>query len=188
MIGQIWNLICKEKNSKPIADSPPVKIVPQETGMKTLNESTKQNIMEQLKIDEGVKYEIYLDHLGLPTFGIGHLILASDPEYKKPVGTKISKERVDQAFTDDLRVAVDECCALYTRRQFFAWPATVQEILVNMMFNMGRTRLAGFVKFRAALEKGDWIGAAREGRDSLWYRQVTNRAERLMRRLERISG
>ena len=31
-------------------------------------------LREQLKIDEGVKYEIYKDHLGYPTFGIGHLI------------------------------------------------------------------------------------------------------------------
>ena len=27
-----------------------------------------------LELDEGVKHEIYLDHLGLPTFGIGHLV------------------------------------------------------------------------------------------------------------------
>lgn len=31
-------------------------------------------LREELKIDEGVKYEIYLDHLDLPTFGIGHLV------------------------------------------------------------------------------------------------------------------
>ena len=31
-------------------------------------------LREELKIDEGCKYEVYLDHLGLPTFGIGHLI------------------------------------------------------------------------------------------------------------------
>ena len=38
------------------------------------------NLREQLKIDEGVKYEIYLDHLDLPTFGIGHLVLDSLPD------------------------------------------------------------------------------------------------------------
>ena len=42
------------------------------------------NLREQLKIDEGVKYEIYLDHLDLPTFGIGHLVLDSDPDYLTP--------------------------------------------------------------------------------------------------------
>ena len=38
-------------------------------------------VYEQLKIDEGVEYEIYLDHLGYPTFGVGHLVLETDPEH-----------------------------------------------------------------------------------------------------------
>ena len=55
-----------------------------------------------------------------------------------------------------------------------------------MMFNMGRTRLTKFRKHNAALQEGDWKTAAIEGRDSRWYRQVTNRAERLMKRLEEV--
>jgi hypothetical protein len=55
-----------------------------------------------------------------------------------------------------------------------------------MMFNLGRTRLSKFVKMKAALMKRDWRRAAEEGRNSLWYRQVTNRAERLMSRLEGV--
>ena len=51
-------------------------------------------LREQLEIDEGVKYEIYKDHLGYTTCGIGHLILESDPEHGEPVGTAISEERV----------------------------------------------------------------------------------------------
>jgi hypothetical protein len=55
-----------------------------------------------------------------------------------------------------------------------------------MMFNMGRTRLSKFKKFNAALLKGDWAEAAVEGRDSRWHKQVTNRAERLMVRMEEV--
>jgi GH24 family phage-related lysozyme (muramidase) len=55
-----------------------------------------------------------------------------------------------------------------------------------MMFNMGRTRLSKFKKMNAALLKGDWKEAAKEGRDSKWHKQVTNRAERLMVRLEKV--
>ena len=40
----------------------------------------RENIYNQLKIDEGVVYEVYKDHLGYPTFGVGHLVKASDPE------------------------------------------------------------------------------------------------------------
>jgi hypothetical protein len=46
--------------------------------------------------------------------------------------------------------------------------------------------LSGFKKFNAALLEGDWKTAAVEGRDSKWYRQVTNRAERLMSRMEEV--
>ena len=66
------------------------------------------------------------------------------------------------------------------------WPEEVQQIVVNMMFNMGRPRLSKFKNFRAAMEDRDWKRAAVEGRDSLWYRQVTNRAERLMTRMEKV--
>lgn len=145
----------------------------------------KERVFEQLKIDEGVKYEIYKDHLGYPTFGVGHLIVKDDPEYGEPEGTEISEDRVWEAFEKDLHIAECECVALYNNK-FMTWPDEVQEILVNMMFNMGRTRLSKFKNFRSALEERDWKRAAVEGRDSLWYRQVTNRAERLMARLETV--
>ena len=46
-----------------------------------------EQLREQLKIDEGCVYKIYTDHLGYPTFGIGHLIIESDPENGQAVGT-----------------------------------------------------------------------------------------------------
>lgn len=144
----------------------------------------RESVYEQLKIDEGVVYEVYHDHLGLPTFGVGHLVLESDPEHGKPLGTPVSEDRVKDCFEKDLDTAISECKVLYT--QFEDWPGEVQEILVNMMFNMGRTRLSGFKNFKKALEAEDWSKAAVEGRDSKWYRQVTNRAERLMSRLENV--
>jgi hypothetical protein len=51
---------------------------------------------------------------------------------------------------------------------------------------MGRTRLSKFKKMNVALLEGDWVTAAVEGRDSRWHKQVTNRAERLMVRLESV--
>ena len=146
----------------------------------------REAVFEQLKIDEGVVYEVYKDHLGYETFGVGHLVLESDPEYGKPVGTPVSEDRVRECFERDLDLAISECNALYGDSTFEGWPDEVQQILVNMMFNMGRTRLGGFKNFRKALEAEDWKQAAVEGRDSKWYRQVTNRAERLMERLEKV--
>lgn len=144
----------------------------------------RSRVYEQLKVDEGVVYEIYEDHLGYKTFGVGHLVVETDPEFGKPVGTKVPNFRVLECFESDLDVAISECKFLYGEVTWAEFPSEVQEILVNMMFNLGRPRLSKFKKMNAALLNRDWKTAAVEGRDSLWYRQVTNRAERLMTRLE----
>ena len=146
----------------------------------------REAVFETLKVDEGVVYEIYKDHLGYPTFGVGHLVLDSDPEHGQEVGTPVSEDRVKECFEKDLDTAISECVELYGARFVDDWPDEVQQVLVNMMFNMGRTRLSKFKNFKAALDAKDWKKAAVEGRDSLWYKQVTNRAERLMKRLEAI--
>ena len=93
-----------------------------------------------------------------------------------------------QCFRDDTHTAIRECYVLYGESYFEDFPDEVQEILVNMMFNLGRPRLSKFKKMNAALKKEDWKEAAKEGRDSRWYRQVTNRAERLMTTLENVES
>ena len=144
--------------------------------------------LEQLRLeieaDEGCKYEIYLDHLGLPTCGIGHLIVEGDEEYGQEVGTEVSKERVAELFESDVQVTLDECERLYSG--FSELPEEVQHILANMMFNMGRPRLSGFKKFNAAIAAGEWEEAAEEMIDSRWYRQVQNRADRLVTRMRAV--
>ena len=50
-------------------------------------------LQDEIEADEGLKLEVYLDHLNLPTMGIGHLIKKDDPEHGQPVGTKISYDR-----------------------------------------------------------------------------------------------
>ena len=51
-------------------------------------------LREELERDEGCIYEVYLDHLGYATFGIGHLITAHDKEQGWSVGTDVDEERV----------------------------------------------------------------------------------------------
>jgi lysozyme len=143
-----------------------------------------EQLKETLKIDEGVVYEIYSDHLGYPTFGIGHLVLEGDEEHGKSLGTPVSEARVDDCFEKDVEYVLNDCKILH--EDFDNYPEEVKQIIANMMFNMGRTRLTKFRKHNAALQEGDWKTAAIEGRDSRWYKQVTNRAERLMKRLEEV--
>ena len=141
-------------------------------------------LREELKVDEGVKYEIYLDHLGLPTFGIGHLILESDPEHGQPVGTPISEDRVNECFASDTNTMLKECNILFP--DFKTLPEEVQLIIANMMFNMGRPRLSKFKNFIKNINLANWQGAADEMIDSRWYKQVTSRADRLVNRMRSI--
>ena len=142
-------------------------------------------LREEIAIDEGVKYEIYLDHLGLPTFGIGHLVRDDDPESGEPVGTAVSEDRVNECFDKDVEIVIDDCRQLY--EDFDDLPSEAQLIIANMMFNMGRPRLSQFKGMKRGVDARDWNAAADEMVDSRWYRQVTNRADRLVERMRAIA-
>ena len=143
-------------------------------------------LREELAEDEGCKYEIYLDHLGLPTFGIGHLITKNDPEYGKDVGTVIEQSRVQSAFNLDIAVTIEDCHRLY--KDFTDLPEEVQLIIANMMFNLGYPRLSKFKGMKAGVDARSWSSAADEMVDSRWYTQVPNRARRLVDRMRQIEN
>ena len=134
-------------------------------------------LREQLKIDEGVKYEIYKDHLGYPTFGIGHLITENDPEHGEPNGKEISEDRVNEVFATDVAKFVSESKILFPDLDDL--PDVAQQVIVNMAFNMGRPRLSKFKNFIAGVNDRDWTRAAEEMMDSRWATQVGDRAIRL---------
>lgn len=144
-----------------------------------------EKLRQELARDEGIVYEIYLDHLYLPTFGLGHLVRPSDPEYGQPVGTPVSEERVNECFTQDVQATLDDCEILYP--DFAELPDEAQLVIANMMFNMGRPRLSQFKGMKAGVDARDWNRAADEMVDSRWYKQVTNRAERLVSRMRALA-
>ena len=144
----------------------------------------RQRLYEEIKADEGEILKVYEDHQGYATIGIGHLVTAKDEEFGKPAGTPITAKRSRELFDTDVQCAIEDCERLFG--QWHNWPEEVHLILVNMAFNLGATRLAKFKNMHNMLSQGKWKEAAVEGRDSLWYRQVTNRAERLMTRLENV--
>ena len=145
----------------------------------------KDKLREEIAEDEGCKYEVYLDHLGLPTCGIGHLITEADEEYGKPGGTVVEQDRVQNLFALDMAVTIDECKVLYP--DFEDLPEEVQHIIANMCFNMGRPRLSKFKMMQAAVNARDWNEAAEQMIDSKWYTQVPNRARRLVDRMRALA-
>ena len=146
-----------------------------------MKSTTIDQLRQELASDEGCKYEIYLDHLNLPTFGIGHLIRKDDKEYGMPVGTVIEQERVDNVFKLDIAVTLDDCHRLY--EDWNDLPEECQLIIANMMFNLGYPRLSKFKDMKAAVDERSWGSAADAMVDSRWYTQVPNRARRLVNRM-----
>ena len=143
-----------------------------------------EKLREEIEYDEGNVKSIYLDHLHLPTFGIGHLVRESDPEYGWEVGTPVSDDRCAEAFNEDIKTVVSDCYKLYP--DFDDLPEEAQRIIANMCFNLGYPRLSKFKGMKRGVDARDWNAAADEMVDSRWYRQVTNREDRLVERMRNI--
>ena len=143
-------------------------------------------LREEIEYDEGSVNKIYLDHLGLATFGIGHLVTEWDEEYGFEVGTDVSEDRCIEAFNRDIKTVLSDCNKLYS--DFDELPEEVQLIIANMMFNMGRPRLSKFKGMKRGVDAKDWNAAADEMVDSNWHKQVTKRAERLVVRMRDVGN
>jgi len=138
-------------------------------------------LQEEIMFSEGVKYEIYRCSEGYPTAGIGHLITEWDNDYfDKPIGTKVSKEQVAKWFEADLGVAIGD---MEKFTEGMNVDENVKECVTHMVFQLGLPRLNKFKKFKQALLDNDIETAQAEMKDSLWYRQTTNRAERLIQKI-----
>ena len=145
----------------------------------------RERLREELIADEGCVLEVYKDHLGYYTVGVGHLIIPSDEEWGVGVGHPITQTRADELLFYDLANVLKEC-EDHFHNNWRDWPEEVKLIIGNMAFNLGITKLKKFQLMLTAINKGDYKTAAKEGLDSRWAKQVHNRARRLMDRLRDI--
>ena len=138
-------------------------------------------LLEELMLDEGIIHEIYNDHLGFATFGVGHLITESDEEWGQPLGTPVSEQRVKDCLNADVDIV---CKELDKNLQWWrGLNDTRQRVMANMCFNLGYPRLSKFKKFLAAAKDENWETAAAEMMDSKWATQVGDRAVRLKEKM-----
>ena len=137
-----------------------------------------------LEQDEGIMYEIYLDHLDKPTIGIGHLTTETDAEFGQPVGTIVSADRVTELFNQDVTTCISDCRQLIF--DFNGMPVSAQITASSLAFQLGVNRYGKFKKHLSAMDAGDWMEAAAQLRDSKLYRQTPERTERHAKRLESI--
>jgi lysozyme len=92
---------------------------------------------------------------------------------------------VAEAFEQDVQTVLSDCAKLYS--DFEELPEEAQQVIANMMFNLGYPRLSAFKGMKAGVDARDWNRAADEMIDSRWYKQVTNRAQRLVDRIRALA-
>lgn len=135
----------------------------------------KDLITKQLRRDEGERLSAYQDHLGFWTIGVGRLIDARR-------GGGISKEESDMLLSNDIDVRVK---ALENHIPWFKELDDARKgVLVNMAFQLGITGLLGFRNTLEAVRTRRFHEAAKNMRQSKWYSQTPNRAERLAKQME----
>jgi len=116
-----------------------------------------------LILQEGRRNFPYEDTEGKTTIGIGYnLTDLGLPDY-------IIDDLFDRTFTN-----------AYKQAREFKWYNELTEVrqavIVNMVFNLGAYRFAGFKRMIAALEAGNFKLASEEMLDSKWSHQVGKRA------------
>jgi lysozyme len=125
------------------------------------------DIFQQLLRDEGLRLHPYVDTVGKTTIGVGRNLI--DKGITSDEANILLKNDVEEAET--------------TLRNRLPWFESLdpirQAVLVNMTFNMGFEGLSEFTKMLSAAAQGNWAEAAKEMSDSVWAREVGERAERL---------
>ncbi len=133
----------------------------------------------ELKIHEGVKYVSYIDSVGLPTAGIGHLLRANEkPLY--PVVTAVSPQQVTQWFNQDAQFSISGVQRLLGMTTWDELSDTRKRACADLCFNLGEGRLSKFVRFIAAMKAQDYNMAGKSLRESKWFAQVSSRGPKII--------
>ncbi len=130
------------------------------------------DVMELIKQNEGFRGMPYKDTLGFPTIGYGTKLPIDEEEAELLLKKRLNDVRRE----------------LESRVDFFDnLPETIQEVLLDMAYNMGVPRLFTFKRMWEAVRDRNWGKMADEMVDSLWYRQVGKRSEELVTKVEKFS-
>jgi lysozyme len=146
----------------------------------------KQRVRDEIERHEGRRYLPYRDSEGVLTIGVGvnledatsrGRIEALGIDYEVLCAGKwtLTDVHINALFAHDVEVAITDAAAIFNN--FWNLPENAQLALVDMSFQLGKPRLAKFVKVIAAItaEPPNFIVAADEMRDSLWARQTPQR-------------
>ena len=137
---------------------------------------------EIIKEEGGIILKPYKDHLGYWTIGAGHLIRDNE---KDELMQPITYQRGLELFLKDFNVSKKD---METFTEGMSIDDNAKECVLHMVFQLGLPRLNKFVRFKKCLSENDIEGAMVEMKDSLWYRQTTNRANRIIDKMKKSVG
>lgn len=132
-----------------------------------------ERILKQLEADEGFSPCAYWDN-DQWSYGFG----CRAPHGSAVISYKEAKSLLEeevQTAIKDFETVFSDCRDNFNEVR--------EEALVNMLFNLGRTKVLKFRKMLSAIRRNDWMEAAYQAQQSLWYAQVGNRAKRIVREL-----
>lgn len=125
-----------------------------------------QAIREMLIINEGMRLHPYKDTMGILTIGVGRNL--------DQIG--LSKDEALTLLDNDINAAIAALDALLP--WWRGMSEIRQQVLIDMCFNMGISKLAGFKLALAAMEAGNYDDAANQMQNSAWFNQVGGRGIR----------
>lgn len=145
-------------------------------------------IIPRIKKHEGVKPKKYTDSRGIPTVGIGFNLNRSDADAKlKSVGANpikvkqgkqsLTTQQMESLLMQDLKTANKSASELVTNMTVH--PASIQGVLTEMAFNLGKKGLGEFKNFLSLINAKKYPEASKEMMKSSWSKQVGKRAETL---------
>ena len=124
------------------------------------------------KKNEGYRNKVYLDTLGKRTVGVGHLCVEDfwedDKEYEENFLMTILEK--------DLETAIKGSKELMEEHECSDIDDLAKEIIVEMIFQLGKTGVSKFRNMWKALSELNYVGASFEMLDSRWAKQTPNRA------------
>ncbi len=126
-------------------------------------------IKNMIKGHEGFSRVPYKCPAGYLTIGWGHNI-----------EDKGLSENICEAILDEDISEAEETISIYVPN-YEEFSENRQATLIDMAFNMGRSRFGLFRRMLVCLKGKDFEGTAREMEDSLWYNQVSSRARKLVK-------
>ena len=122
-------------------------------------------IEELLIKHEGLKLKPYKDTKGILTIGVGRNLEDNG----------IEQDEALFMLKNDIKRCENELREIFLN--FDELPENVKLVLIDMIFNLGKTRFLGFKHMIQAVKERNWDKMIEEMKNSRWCKQVKNRCE-----------